>query len=370
MVGPNIDTLYGFSWLDLAAEPQVIEVPETHDRYYSIQLIDAYQNSFAYIGRRATGTAAGAFVLTPPGFRGSLPTGLTEIKAPTGTVLALVRTLVRGDADLAGARAVHFAYRLGRLSAYPDGLGAPVARANSINLFPKIDLSAVGESWAGELDALVRRYPPLPHDAANLARFAPLGIASQNAKPDPAVLQAAVPASLARVQSSLYAGAWEANGWRTKLGVVPFIRDPVARAATNLSGPGTHIAEEALYFGARQAPDGKPLSGANAYRLRFAPGQTPPVDAFWSLILYDKNFFLFDNPLDRYAITDRSAGLRHRSDGSLDILIQPDAPDETGANWLPSPRDGFSLILRTYQPQQAILDKTYRLPALEIIDKA
>ncbi len=367
-VGPNVDTLYGYAWLDLASEPQVIAVPDTHDRYYSIQLIDAYQNSFTYIGRRTTGTKAGAFVLTAPGYRGPIPAGVTEIKAPTSTVLAFVRTLVRSPADLPAARAVHFSYRLGGVSAYPDRLGAPVARTNSINVFPRIDLSNVGDGWVGELDALVRRYPPLPFDAPALARFAPLGIGTggRGAVAQSSVsAAAAAQAALARIQGAFSADTWEANGWRTKLGVVPFIHDPLTRAATALYGPGTHIAAEALYFGVRRGPDGKPLSGAQSYRLNFAPGQTPPVDAFWSLILYDKDFFLYDNVLNKYAITDRTQGLRYRSDGSLDIVIQHADPQDLEVNWLPAPSDVFSLTMRTYQPRKAILDKTYRLPPLE-----
>jgi hypothetical protein len=347
----------------------VITVPDTHDRYYSIQLIDAWQNSFAYIGRRATGTKEGAFAITPPGYAGPLPAGVTEIKAPTRTAAALVRTLVRGPADIDAARAVHFSYRLGGASAFPDRLGAPAAKSNSINVFPLLDVSGVGAAWKGELDPLLTAYPPLPFDAPNLARFRPLGL-GESGPSDPAELAAAVPSGLARVKGSLEADTWEVNGWRTKLGVVPFPHDPLKRAATNLYGPGTHIAEEALYFGARTGPDGKPLSGANSYRLRFAAGQTPPVDAFWSLILYDKDFFLFDNPFNRYSINDRTDGLRFGPDGSLTILIQPDAPHDQTLNWLPAPRDAFQLTIRAYQPRPSIRDKSYRLPPLEIVKAA
>lgn len=367
-VGPNIDTLYGFAWLDLTQGPQIITVPDTHDRYYSIQLVDAYQNSFAYIGRRATGTAAGAFAVVPPGFSGALPAGVKPIPATTARVLAFVRTLVRGPADIEAARAVHFAYRLGGIDAYPDRLGAPVARANSINLFPLIDLSNIGPGWLAELDALTRAYPPLPEDRAAFARFAPLGLGRGAPYPvAPADLAGAAAAGIARAKAQTGVGLWEVNGWTTKPNVVPFIRDPLQRAAVNLYGPATHIADEALYFGARKGPDGAPLSGANAYRLRFPAGRTPPVDAFWSLILYDKDFFLFDNPTDRYAINDRTPGLRFAPDGALDIRIQADRPTASDVNWLPAPRDGFQLTLRFYQPRAEVRDRTYRLPPLEIV---
>ena len=366
--GPNIDTLYGFAWLDLAAEPQVIAVPDTHDRYYSIQLLDLYGDSFAYVGRRATGTGAGAFAITAPGWQGTLPAGVTPIAAPTGKVLALLRTLVSGAADLPAARAIHTAYSTGPLSAWPAGRQPGIVRAESLNVFPVIDLSTAGAGYFDELDALVRQDPPLPEDAANLARLAPLGIGSGKPR-SPAlreVLAAAVPAAYAKVKATGLANAKVTNGWRSNLHIVPFIRDPWARAANNYIGPGAHTNAEALYFSARLGPDGKPFDGTRRYRLRFAPGQTPPVDAFWSLILYDKDFFLFDNPDHRYAFNDRSPDLRYAADGSLEILIggeQPQGP----ANWLPAPRDSFQLIVRFYQPRASVLDGSYTLPALELV---
>lgn len=366
--GPNIDTLYGLAWLDLAAGPQVIAVPDTQDRYYSIQLLDTYGDSFAYIGRRATGTRAGSFAVTPPGWEEPLPGGVRAIAAPTSKVLALVRTLVSGKADLPAARAIHTAYTTGPLSAWPQGRVAAALRTDSINVIPIIDLSGAGAAYFDELDELVRRYPPLPDDAANLARLAPLGIGGGKPRtPELAqTLAAAVPAALARIRRQVAAGSTSINGWRGNLSIVPFIRDPLARAATNSYGPGAHIAEEALYFTAQQAPDGKPLDGTRRYRLRFPPGQTPPVDAFWSVILYDRNFFLFDNPADRYSFNDRSEGLLYEPDGSLEILIGADAPAGR-VNWLPAPRDTFQLITRFYQPRASVLDGSYRLPPLELV---
>lgn len=367
--GPNIDTLYGLAWLDLASGPQVIAVPDTHDRYYSIQLLDTYGDSFSYIGRRSTGTKAGAYAVTPPAWKGTLPAGVTGIAAPTGKVLALVRTLVSGQADLAPAQAIHRAYSTGPLSAWPQGRLPAIARANSINVIPALDLASFDASYFDELDALVRQYPPLPEDAANLARFAPLGIG--NGKPRgpelAATLAAAIPAGLARIRAEQAASSTVVNGWRSNLSIVPFIRDPLARAAINTYGPGAHIAKEALYFSATQGPDGHPLDGTKRYRLRFEKDQTPPVDAFWSLILYDKSFFLFDNPDDRYSFNDRSEGLIYGADGSLEIVIGADKPASGDVNWLPAPRDAFQLITRFYQPRASVLDGSYKLPPLEIV---
>lgn len=362
--GPNIDTLYGFAWLDLAAGPQVIEVPAIENRYYSIQLLDTYGDSFSYIGSRTTGTKAGAYAVIAPGWKGSLPAGVTGIEAPSGKVLALVRTLVSGQADLAAARAIHTAYTTGALSAWPNGRQKGVVRNEALNVFPVIDLSTAGAAYFDELDALVRQYPPLPEDAANFARFAPLGIGSNT--PRSPALAAAVAPALARIQQQAFGAASNINGWRSNLTIVPFVRDPLARAANNIYGPGAHIAKEALYFSARQGPDGQPLDGSKRYRLRFAKGQAPAADAFWSLILYDQNFFLFDNPDNRYSFNDRSEGLVYGPDGSLEILIGADKPVGK-VNWIPAPRGGFQLITRFYEPRASVFDGTYKLPPLEIV---
>ena len=367
-LGAQVDTLYGLGWLDLGPGPQVIGVPDTRDRYYSIQLIDAYGDAFAYIGRRATGTKAGAFALTPPGFRGRVPAGLTEIKAPTAKVVAFVRTLVRGKADLPAARAIHGSYTLGPLGPYPRDRRRPVFHTESLDVIPVIDLSNAGTRYFEELNAMVALCPPLPFDAPRLARFAPLGVGpGLRVSADPATardLAAAIPAGLARLRHPL--SDWSANGWDARLGVTDIQRDPVVRAATNLYGPGTQVAEEALYFSSRKGPDGHPLTGGNRYRLRFAGGQTPPADAFWSVGLYTSDFFLYDNPIDRYSITDRTEDLRFGQDGSLEISIQHERPATSDANWLPAPPGRFFLTTRAYQPRPALLARRYSLPPLEL----
>src|SRR5688572_11123253 len=147
VAGPNIDTIYGIAWLDLSTEPVVITVPDAADRYYSIHLIDAYANTFAYIGRRETGTAAGTFVVTPPGWEGTLPQGARQIEAPTTLLPAITRTLVRGSADLRVAQELQARYASGRLSAYPNGLQTGVVSQDALNVLPKLDLSEASASY-------------------------------------------------------------------------------------------------------------------------------------------------------------------------------------------------------------------------------
>lgn len=378
-VGPNIDTLNGRAWLDLDDGPQVMSVPDTADRYYTIQLQDMYMNSFAYIGRRTTGTGAGAFAITPPGFEGTLPPGMQEIRAPTSRVLAFVRTLVKGRDDLANARAINAAMTIGPLAQWPEGqVASPVARgaldafqpgSRDKGMLPHQEVAAMGAAFFTRLDTLLKQFPPSPMDAAQAARFAALGIGGRR---DPAigdsVLAAAVDAGIALAVRSVR--SWTENGWLRRRNVEGTPTDPLVRAADNIYGPGTQVAGESVFFNLRKGPDGAPLNGASRYRMRFAAGALPPVDAFWSLTLYDGNYFLFGNPLDRYGLNDRTEGLRFGDDGSLELLVQADEPATGPANWLPAPRGDFQLVFRTYQPRQPLLDGSYKLPPLEIAGPA
>jgi hypothetical protein len=375
-VGPNIDTLNGRAWLDLAEGPQVIAVPDTADRYYTVQLQDMWMNSFAYLGRRTTGTGARAFAITPPGWSGRLPGSVTGIASPTSKVLAFVRTLVAAPHDLASARAINEAMSIGPLTAWPRGqVASPVAdgaldafqpASRSKGLLPHQEVAQMGAAFFDKLAALLKLYPPSPMDAAQAARFAPLGL---NGPRDPAITDAmlaeAVKSGISRAARSVQ--SWPENGWLRRRNVEGVPSDPLIRAADNIYGPGTQVAGESVFWNLRQGPDGETLSGAKHYRMRFGPGELPPVDAFWSLTLYDGNYFLFGNPLDRYGISDRTEGLGFEADGSLEIRVQASEPAAPSANWLPAPQGPFQLVFRTYQPREAILNGAYKLPPLEIV---
>ena len=231
VAGPNVDTLYGFAWLDLKAEPVVLDVPDTADRYYSIQLIDAYENTFAYVGRRATGTAAGTYLIAAPGWSGDVPAGARLIQAPTGLILALTRTLVRGAPDAPVATDLQVHYTLSPLSAYPAGRKPGIVEPNVLNILPALDLSQAGAGFFDELDRLVRAYPPTGPEAQTFARFAALGLGTDRFaanKPDATVLSAAFAKAYAKVKA--YSEADVVNGWRVDRHIVPFVADPLARA--------------------------------------------------------------------------------------------------------------------------------------------
>jgi hypothetical protein len=365
-VGPNIDTLYGFAWLDLASEPQLIRVPDTNDRYYCIQLIDAYANTFQYIGRRATGTTEGTYAIVGPVWKGTLPAGVQRIDAPTNLVLAFTRTLVAGDADLPAAQSIQRQYTLAPLSAYPR-IHTPDEIADAdLSLFPIPHFGARGVEYFDDLAAGLAAAPPPADDLAAVRRFAKVGIepgghpSRSQDQPTLSSLRESVPVADARMKKADF--STRLNGWRVNYKVTNFIKDPLLRAAVNQYGPATHIAQEALYFSAK--PEGQPLSGANKYVLKFSAGGLPPVDAFWSLTLYGAGFLLVENPINRYSIGDRTAGLVYGADGSLEIQIQNQSPERGNSNWLPAPAGPYTLVLRTYQPRPSLFNGSYQLPPL------
>ena len=366
-IGPNIDTLYGFAWLDLAKEPQILRVPDTNDRYYCIQLIDAYANSFTYVGRRVTGTKQGTYAIVGPKWQGTLPAGVQRIEAPTNLVFAFTRTLVAGDADLPAAQKIQRQYALAPLSAYPPILPPEEIADADLSLFPIPKFGTRGTDFFDDLAAGLVTAPPPADDLAYVRRFAKVGIESgghPSQLQDPSVrsaLRDAVPAADARIKKADY--STKLHGWSVNYKVTNFIKDPLLRAAVNQYGPATHIAQEALYFSAK--PEGAPLSGANKYFLKFNAGGLPPVDAFWSLTLYGADLFLVENPINRYSIGDRTAGLVYGPDGSLEIQIQNQAPARGTSNWLPAPAGPYHLILRTYQPKPALFNGDYKLPPVQ-----
>lgn len=375
---PNVDTLYGLGWLDLTAEPQILSVPDTHDRYYLIQLNDAYLNSFCYLGRRTTGTRAARYAIVGPDWQGTLPEHVIPVHAPTNHILALTRVLVVDEADLSEARAVQAQFSLTPLSAYPhiEHPNRPIEDA--FNNFPILKPADLGARYFDELCAGLAENPPPERDRDFLRHIEVLGIGpgqtpGKDADPElRRILERAVQRGHHLIHSR---GGWlidtrEVNDWKVSYGITSFIEDPLDRAVVAKLGPGCLVPQEGLYFSLQTGPDGEPPHSDRAYVLHFPAGQLPPVDAFWSLTLYDSQFRLVPNPINRYAIGDRTRGLRLESDGSLRINIQHKEPEEGTSNWLPTPAKGtFHLFLRTYQPGAALLSGEYQMPALAFADR-
>jgi hypothetical protein len=373
---PNADTLYSLAWLELAREPMILHVPNTAGRYYLIPLYDAYSNEFASVGSRTTGDGEGDFAVVGPLWRGGLPPDLAGvIRAPTNTVWLIGRTLVRGAADLAAARAVTDQYQLVPLPAFaqfratgsytpptnvpvtppnPDFVGVPITNAVGFSM---------PEFFGLLLDTSLTNPPPVAQ-LRQVSQFVRDGFVHQ-AELTPAVAAQAEAVFL----EELLATTRQQNGWSIDLTAGNYGTDYLKRAAIARFGPGANIAADAVYPGTTIDAAGNPLVGTTSYTIHFAPGQTPPVRGFWSLTVYDQSGFLVANPIDRYS-PGSETGLTANPDGSIDILLQNSAPSSGQSNWLPTPADGFNLTLRCYWPEQPILDGTYVIPPVEPVPTA
>lgn len=377
VVAPNADTLYAIAPLDLRGGPLVLTVPAIHDRYYAFQFMSAYTDSFAYVGTRATGGEAGSWVITPPGWTGTLPAGAHRISAPTPQVVLLGRFLVDGKADVANVHALGTHISLQPLStvtgapagAPPPALGAPKGSAQAV--------ARAGLGFYDELgDALAINPPVDAYERATVARFARLGIGPgrhpSSEVHDPAV-RAALLAGITKGEAQLTVASGKAarsvDGWVVSTNAGSYGHDALTRAVVAKIGWGANIPVEAMYPHAVSDPTGGALDGAHRYVIHFPAGGLPPVKAFWSITLYGPDHFFVPNPINRFAIGDRTKGLQHGTGGSLDLYLQHDPPPGHEANWLPTPVSGpFYLSLRLYLPEQPILDLTYRYPTIQRTD--
>jgi len=358
---PNNDTLYSSASLDLTQTPVRIDVPDFGGRYYSIALMDMFTNNFAYIGRRTTGTGPGSFLVAAAGWRGAVPHGLRVIRAPTPYVCLLMRILVQGSADLP---AVHSLQDQVHLTA-TGGAASPIVPLAPKRNDPLSFVAVVNQALA------INRPPEA--DAPALGRVAATGISpGGHLRPDAA---ASWTAHFAQAQAALRhdAGGWarkSVDGWSYSApDTGDFGTDYNTRAAVALGGLLALTRDEAIYANATADAAGRPLDPAATYTFHLP--RDVPVDAFWSLSMYqafpDGRLYFADNMLHRYAIGDRTPGLRRNADGSLDILLSRAAPlAAQQGNWLPIPADGpFRVTMRAYQPRRALIDGRFHFSPLQ-----
>lgn len=372
IVSPNSDTLYSIAWLELGKGPIVLHVPDTHGRYYVMQMLDAYTNNFASVGRRTTGTGEGDYAITGPGWNGSAPEGGKVIRSPTNTVWILGRILVNGPDDVANVNALQDQFKLTPLSQHgkPSGYNKPQGLSDFKKYSPNQDVPDKLKFFE-EFRVALKNDPPPEGEAALVAVFGRIGL-PDNETPYGKGLDLAVADGLERALKDgdgIVKNAWanikgnSTNGWAVALNIGTYGYDYLTRAAVAEGGLGANVPEEAIYPKAQADNNGNTLSGAHRYVMHFDKGNTPPVDAFWSLTMYNATtYMLVANPMGRYAIGDRTPGLAYNPDGSLDIYIQHDAPAGKASNWLPAPEGDFYLLLRMYQPKPEALNGTYRIP--------
>jgi hypothetical protein len=366
VITPNSDTPYSILWLDLRAEPMVISVPTIEkDRYYSVQLIDGNTYNFGYIGTRATGTEAGDYLVVGPDWKGGTPTGIRQVfQSTTPFPLALIRTQLFNPDDMPNVEKIQSGYKSQPLSAFLKQPAPPAA--------PKIEFvpattAGIKDNFFQYLDAALQYVPETPRDKAIRAKLAKIGIGpgrtfafNDLSLEHKAAILVAMKQGDDKVDKWLASGNKDINGWNVGsfFGDEAFYNgDWVMRAGAAKGGLLGNDAVEAMYPYTRTDATGEPLDGSkHRYTITFPPGQLPPVNAFWSVTMYDgRSQFLVKNPIDRYLINSpMMSAMTKDADGSLTLYIQKDSPGaDKEANWLPAPDDTIYLVMRLYWPKPA-----------------
>ncbi len=383
VVRPNIDTLYSSAWLDLSTEPIILSVPDTGGRYYLVQVMDAWTETIAVPGKRTTGTQAGQFAIIGPNWKGSLPSNLPVIKSSTNLVWVLGRTQTNTSADYANVHAIQKGFNLVPLSAWgraEASIPSP-AVCSTPHGGQQSDAPGTGcREWT--LILFLRPSPPYSRTIRPIAEDAPLvaelktigiipGQPFDSSKLDPEAIQAlerAVRDARNQMINQVRNTGIVRKAWGVNLNIGRYGTDYLTRAITALGGLGALPPEDAIYTGTAMDNSGKPLTGGNRYVLHFDKTGFPPVKAFWSITLYNREGYFVPNPLNRFGLGDRDP-LRYNSDGSLDLYIQQDRPaKELEANWLPAPDGVFNLSLRLYWPKPEVLSGQWTPPVIRRVE--
>jgi hypothetical protein len=375
---PNSDTPYSFVGMDLRAEPIVLTVPPIEKkRYFSIQLIDAYTFNFAYIGSRATGNDGGSFLVAGPGWKGQKPNGVKEvIRSETEFVFAVYRTQLFNPGDLDNVKKVQAGYKAQTLSAFL-GTAAP-------NAAPAIDfikpLSPAEEKTSPQffniLSFVLQFCPTDPSETDLMARFARIGVGAGKAldasKLSPE-MKTAIEQGMADAWADFGELAKQFDAGKVTSGDVFGTREYLKnnylyRMAAAVLGIYGNSKLEAMYPFYAVDDAKQKLDGAHRYALRFAPGQLPPVHAFWSLTMYEMPAsLLVANPLNRYLLNSPMLPqFKRDADGGLTLLIQNESPGkDKEANWLPAPKGPFMMAMRLYWPKDEAVEGKWTAPPLK-----
>ena len=369
IVTPSNDTPYSWAWLDLRTEPMVVSVPASPDRYYVQQWFDLYTHNFAYIGSRATGTAAGHYLFVGPDWKGETPVGITKVlRSETEIIGTLTRTSWSGTADRDGLVAMQRQYRIRPLSEFTGGKPPQPAPTFQFPAWDEARANSIG--FIDYLNFLLRFAPAVDSEKATMERFAKIGIGPGRAF-DPATVdpttRAAIEAGIKEGSAKLQAELAKTTSSVDLFGTRAFLgQDYVMRRAVGAAiGIYGNSKEEAYYTAYNVDANKQPLDGGKRYVLRFSKDQVPPVKFFWSMTMYDlPDRLLVDNPIQRYAIGSRTQGLKTNADGSVDIYLQATSPGgDKESNWLPTPKQGpFFMVLRMYGPEGKLAAGEWQAP--------
>jgi hypothetical protein len=382
IAGANVDTLYSFAWLDLSEGPYVLHLPEANGRFYLMPILNGWTEVIGNPGTRTTGDKAGDYAITGPRWTGSLPAGVRHIKSDTDMVWIAGRTYTSGTPqDYDAVHEMQDQYTLVPLALFENPGPTQDEGAEGV-VDPNIDMTTPPRDQVDNLDAaeffrrlvpLMKKNPATPEDAPTVEILSRLGVVGDF---DMSKVPTSVAQGLSRVPEMAhkailghYARQQQVNGWIMSTGSGQYGTDYLQRALVAYIGVGGNLPADAFYPIARFDGDGKVLTGASGYVMHFTRADAPPIhpQGFWSLTVYDKEYFLVDNSSNRYALSSREK-CQENPDGSTDLYIQNESPGaDKHANWLPAPAGEFILMLRLYWPKDEAVDGTWAPPPVRPI---
>ena len=381
VTAPNADTLYTTAWLDVSNEPWVFSIPDMGDRYYLMPMLDGWTDVFQVPGKRTTGEKAQTYAITGPGWSGTLPPGVTGYKSPTGLVWILGRIYCTGTPDdYNKVHALQDKFSLVPLSSYGKPYTpVPGTVDNSFDMktsvrdqVDSLDVNA----YFNYLAKLMKTNPPNSDDAAMVTKMARIGLvpgqdfdASKLGVFDKEAITAVPKLAQVKIMEYFKEAAVPVNGWMylTKnIGV--YGTDYLQRSLVTAIGLGANRPQDAIYPTSQKDADDKEYDGNKNYVIHFDKGQFPPVNGFWSLTMYDADYFFVPNPINRYTLSARNKFITN-PDGSVDLYIQSDSPGKAKeANWLPAPKAKFIPMFRLYWPKDtppSLIDGSWKPPAIK-----
>ena len=372
VAGPNADTLCSSGFLDLSDRPMVLGLPDVGVRYHVVQMLDAWANVFASLGTRTTGNRKARFMITGPGYTGSPPEELQRIQSPTNLVWLIGRIQTNGKRDQAAVHALQDRYELAPLSpARTTQTTSWAYKKNDLHAPPVEQVRRMDfVDFLERMSVLMRKNPPSMTDAEILRALISVGLlrgkSFKLANLDPLIasgIESGCRLAAERMVNEADKTQATINGWESD-DIGTFGTDYLRRAVFAMNALGASLKEDIATFRARRETGGEPLDGKNQYAIHFEKGQFPPVNAFWSVTLYDRLGLFVENPIHRFAIGNRDS-LKLNPDGSLTVVVQHDLPAPGNvSNWLPAPAENFSLTMRLYWPRTEILSRTWKPPRI------
>ncbi|MCW2457382.1 UNVERIFIED_ORG: hypothetical protein M2414_005151 [Rahnella aquatilis] len=378
VTAPNADTLYTNAFFDVGHEPWILSIPDMKDRYFLMPMLDGWTTVFQVPGKRTTGTGAQTYAITGPGWKGTLPAGVLEFKSATDIVWMLGRIYCTGTPeDYAAVHRLQDEFRLVPLSAYGKPYTPPRSKVDA-----SVDMKTAVRDQVNRMDGvsyftllceLMKTNPPSVADASFIARFERIGIIpgqdfdknklkAEFARRVPDIAYGRIMQQFKALDSG--------NGWVYTLNTGRYGTDYLMRALVTAVGLGANHPQDAVYPTSTVDAQGRKYHGSDKYVIRFPKGHLPPAEGFWSLTMYDKEYFFVDNPLSRCSISPRQ-NLQAEADGSTVIYLQKDSPGkDKESNWLPAPAGEFILMLRLYWPREqdpSILNGTWSIPGAQRI---